>query len=72
LAEKANPFFHGSMRDLESLAQRFVCMRLDNPASNLPEQLFNACVGEFAGGIQEAARKRQFIAKLAILTKHQV
>lgn len=62
LFEKYNPFLMSSYRDIENLRDRFLTLLNGNPK----ETLFNACIGQYAGGIQDQEKRSEFINELTM------
>ncbi|MGQ3891209.1 hypothetical protein [Legionella sp. CNM-4043-24] len=63
LISRYNPYLPTSIRDMESLAQRFAHLYRIEPAAVMPS-LLRACVSEFACSIKDEAKRRAFISEL--------
>lgn len=65
LIQKHNPHVIRSIRDIENVTERFICLAKKNQTSDEPvslqEVVTKACLGEFSGSIQGAIKRQQFI-----------
>jgi hypothetical protein len=62
LIQQHNPLGTYSIRDLENLAGRFIC--LNDGKTGAHQALLQACIGEFAGMIQDRQKRQTFVNEL--------
>jgi len=70
LIHQYNPFLTVSIRDLQSLACRFLCLLASEKSVKVA--LGRACVGEFAGAIFDRNKRQNFIKDIASYLKIDV